>query len=75
MTLLVRLAYFEIKSILTIYIRREAVENDYRGNKVLRNVVKETILRIYAYKCSYIMLEIRRNRIFFSRITNKIKSL
>jgi len=29
-----------------MHIRREAIENDYRGNKVLENIVGNLILKI-----------------------------
>jgi hypothetical protein len=58
-----------------MHIGREAVKNNYRGNKVLKNIIRKLMLRIQAYKYGYIILEIRRNGIVFSRATNKIKGL
>ena len=58
-----------------MHIGKEAIENNYRGNKVLKNIVKKLVPKTQAYKCGYIMLEIKRNGIVFSRATNKIKGL
>ncbi len=64
-----------MKLALTIHIRREAIKNNHQGNKVPKNIIGNPVPRTQAHEFSYIILEIKRNGIIFSRATNKIKGL